>query len=570
MNNLHLRLAFTLMLLSILTATPAVADTIPVQAVQTAPRTVNVSWTDGYGTVTVSRLYPDQDLPSLIATTPLTSTVDRQHRAVCDDTVRYVVTNGVDSGFAAVLVTDNEPTAPPEWGVVTMDHTTGQIVLHWDPSPDTDIMGYLVFEGTPHLVIDTLFGRLNTTYAFPPEEETYVHQFCICAFDSCRKASPLTTLCNNIVVITENEPCSNTYQATWNSYFNMPSGIGSYELWVSQNEAPFRREAIVLPDDETSATFTVGEGCSLLRLYVKTVSADGASTALSNLLEIDIASALLPEKVYLRSVTVGEAQQTVTLTAETDAGWQGADYSIYRSTGGSTPQVVGHCRPSPTGQIEWHDPSARPDEAIYTYCVGVSDRCGRNEKRSQKGSTILPTLETNGGQTSLAWNPYEGWDGTTSYNVYIAGPQGAPWNFIGSTTATSLADVQGDIEGLRRYKVVACEGSDSRYALDDTAQSAVIAYRPRSEIWMPNAFTPLENSNNSVAPQASYISPDGYSFTVYNRDGLLVFSSTTPGEAWDGHRNGTLLPMGAYTYIITYRQNDGSRQQMKGTIMLIH
>ena len=546
------------------------ADTIPVQAIQTASRTVEIMWTEGYGNVDVYRLYPDQSQFSLIASTNSTSWTDHQRRSVCGDTVHYVVTNGIDSGYAAELVTDNDPTSPAEWGVVTMDHSISQIVLQWEPSPDTDIMGYLVLEGMPSMVVDTVFGRLNNLYAYPAEDSVYVHQFRIYAFDSCLRASPLTKPCNNMVVIVENEPCSQTYLATWNRYINMPSEVGSYELWVSQNGGTFQRKAVVQADGETSAMFVVDDECSLLQLYVRAVSASGAYTAVSNLLTIDISSAMLPEKLNLRSVSVEGEQQNVTLVAETDSGWQDSEVVVYRRNEGGNPTVVGRCHPSAQGSISWTDMGAKPGEKIYYYSVGISDICGRNEKRSREACTILPNLETEGGNTALSWNPYTGWDGTTNYKVYSSVSSGGYWQQIGSTTATSLADLTDGTLGQCQYKVCAFEGSDSHYQHGDSVQSAKVYYSPKTRIWMPNAITPLENSNNSAAPQASYINPDGYSFTIYNRQGLVVFRSITIGEAWNGKKNDTLLPAGAYTYIVTYRQSNGTDQVITGTITIIY
>lgn len=560
-----------LLLFAVVLCTPSCwADTIPVQALQTDYRTVAVSWEEGYGTVSLYRLYPGQNQASLVSTTASTSWTDHQQRSVCDDTVRYIVTNGIDSGFAAANVVDNNPTSPAQWGVVTMDHSISQIVLQWEPSPDNDIMGYLVCEGTPSIAIDTVFGRDNNLYVFDAEDSICVHQFRICAFDSCRQASQLTELCNNIVVIVQNEPCSQTYRATWNRYFNMPGDVGSYELWVSQNGASFQRTAVVQSNDPTSVEFNVDDNCSLLKLYVRAVSVSGAYTALSNLITIDISSALLPENLFLRTVSVVGPQQDVTIVAQTDEGWQQSEISIYRRVEGGTRSVVARCHPTPQGRIVWTDSDVKPGEKVYYYSVGVSDMCGRNEKRSNEACTILPTLEDNGGVLSLAWNPYTGWDGTTTYNVYSSGPDGVSWSPEGSTTATSLAALSGDVQGRRHYMVVACEGTNSHYQLDDSVQSAIVSYMPHTSIWMPNAITPFENSNNTVCPQASYINPDGYSFSVFNRQGFSVFHSDMPGESWDGRKNGIALPAGTYVYRITYRQSDGTDQILIGTITIIY
>ncbi len=547
----------------------AIADTIPVQALQTAPRSVTLTWDSGYGAVDVSRQYPGETQYTVISSSVTNTFVDYQRRCVCDDTVRYIVTNGQDSGFAAAAVVDNEATAQASWGVVSTDHTTGQITLQWEPSPDTDILGYLVYEGIPSFVVDTVFGRLNTNYAYPPEQNCNVHQFRISALDSCRKSSVLTNSCNNIVVVIDNELCSRTYTATWNTYINMPSEVGSYELWASENNEPFQRKAIVEQQTLPSASFNVGTNCSLLKVYVRAISSDGINIALSHLVETDIPGNDLPQRLSIRRVSVEEPGPHVQLLATTDTGWQNVEFSIHRRSESSPSAEVGRCRPTQTGEIMWNDNGAKPDQAVYSYSLSVTDVCGTNTLRSNEASTILPVIEKQGARVNLSWNPYEGWEGTTSYNVY-ASSDGLLWQLVGNSATSWMPDVTDAGDGQKLFKVVALEGPDSHYRLNDSAQSATVQYRPHTDIWMPNAFTPLENSNKNVSPQAVYINPDGYSFSIYNRMGLLVFSTNDTREAWDGRSGGRLLPSGSYIYKITYLQSDGSKQQMTGTIMLIY
>ena len=569
LQHINLFWLFAVLFAALPASTFACADTIPVQAVQTASRTVTLTWDSGFGTVSVSRQYPGEAQFSVITTTSLTTFDDHQHRSVCDDTVRYIVTNGTDSGYAAASVSDDEATTPAEWGIVSTDHTTGQITLQWTPSPDTDILGYLVYEGTPSFVVDTVFGRLNTQFAYPLEETSTVHQFRISALDSCRKSSTLTNPCNNIVAIISNEPCSQTYTITWNQYINMPTDVGSYEIWVSQDGGTYQRKAIVEQQPIPSGTFTVNVNCSAFKVYVRAVSSDGTLIAYSNLIEQDIVGNSLPQLLNLRRVSVEEPGQHVELLAETDQGWQEAYYTIYRRSEGSSPAVVAHCHPDSQGLIRWSDNDAKADQAVYTYYLTVTDACGNNTLRSNEASTILPDITNAGGNVRLAWNPYQGWDGTTSYNVYSSS-DGIVWQFVENSSAAFISDLPDANAGQRQYKVVAYEGPDSHYRLFDSVQSAIVYHRPHTQIWMPNAFTPLENSNKSVAPQAVYISPEDYSFTIYNRHGLLIFSTTEVGQAWDGHRDGQVLPAGVYVYKITYRQSDGTRQQKVGTIMLIY
>ena len=566
----HIKMLLPLCLLAMmLCCRAAMADPISLQAHQIAGRTVQLEWDAGTGTTDIYRRYPDENQLSLIGSTSSNTWTDRHNRSVCNDTVYYVVRRGGDEGSAAINISDNEPTAPAQWGVVTVDQALQHIKLEWIASQDTDIMGYLVLEGTPSFVIDTVYGRTNTSYTYTQDSCMQVREFRIYAFDSCRKASALTEQCNNMVLHLESEPCSRTLTARWNTYNNMPSGLGRYELWVSQDDAAFVLAGQQNNISDTSIDFTITEECQQVKAYVKAVSADGTLEALSNIKQEVLATSQRPSILYLRKVSVSDDGKNVTVVGQTDTSWAGHQYTVYRSVGGGAANVAGFCTASATGGLVWTDRGVNLDEK-HTYFFGITDGCGRNEMRSQKGSTILVELVTEGNSTNLQWNAYEGWQGTTTYGVLTCRGESNLWQLEGTTTNNWMPNVSDGAGGLCRYKVAAFEGPDSQYGHSDSLQSTVAVYNPHTDIWMPNAITPLENSNNAVCPVSVYITPDQYSFSIYNRMGLCIFSSTTPGQSWDGTYNGHHVPEGAYTYIINYLQSDGSRQQKTGTILIIY
>lgn len=548
----------------------AAADTIPVQAQQTGPRTVEVTWTAAPGTATIYRQYSDESQYTEIGSTSGGSWTDRQHRSVCGDTVRYSVTIGGDEGYAATVVSDNEPTMPASWGVVTVDQSTQKIMLQWNASADTDIMGYLICEGTPSMAIDTVYGREMTQYLFAQGDVTEEYLFRICAFDSCRQASPLTDAANNMVLSVGGEPCSRTFVASWNSYQNMPSGVLRYELWLKEDDIPYRRVGQTDDGAAASLSFEVGEGCMRFSVYVRVLSADGQNVAYSNIVDEELGTTERPAYLYLRKVSVSDNGSTVTVMGQTDPAFSGSDYRVYRHVEEGAWSLVGHCSPSADGTLVWIDEGAHPADEVYTYRIGVFDGCGRNEIFTMGGSTVRPVIEQQGAQTVLRWNAYEGWEGSTSYEVMKGRTDNSGvWQTEGSTVGVEWL-VDGDETDGVKYKIVAVEGADSRYRCMDSLQSTEVAYRPYVNIWMPTAFTPLESTNNKVKPLFKSVVGEGYRFTIYNRMGLVVFSTVDPQEAWDGYSKGVLQPGGAYLYKITYRQNDNTEHYLMGTVLLLY
>ncbi len=108
---------------------------------------------------------------------------------------------------------------------------------------------------------------------------------------------------------------------------------------------------------------------------------------------------------------------------------------------------------------------------------------------------------------------------------------------------------------------------ESEYGCRDTTSS--ILYIDRSQVYMPNVFTPGRPNNNRVRMRYNQI--DQAQCDIYNRNGYKVYSFADKDDEWDGTYNGTPCPQGAYVYIIRYTtQFDTDRWQVKkGAITLL-
>ncbi|MBR6048803.1 MAG: gliding motility-associated C-terminal domain-containing protein [Bacteroidales bacterium] len=72
--------------------------------------------------------------------------------------------------------------------------------------------------------------------------------------------------------------------------------------------------------------------------------------------------------------------------------------------------------------------------------------------------------------------------------------------------------------------------------------------------WLPNSFTPGSEDQNAVFKLYTNNAYEYFHIYIYNRNGLLVFESDDPKFEWDGTRNGTPCPQGAYVYVCNYRK----------------
>ena len=97
---------------------------------------------------------------------------------------------------------------------------------------------------------------------------------------------------------------------------------------------------------------------------------------------------------------------------------------------------------------------------------------------------------------------------------------------------------------------------------------AVAILRIYRKLYMPNAFTPNGDNVNDIyrIPPGSYINL--YEFSIYDRFGQKVFTTTDITKGWDGTLKGLQSPIGSYTYLIR-GADDKSSITEKGTVTLI-
>ncbi|MBK9175113.1 MAG: gliding motility-associated C-terminal domain-containing protein [Flavobacteriales bacterium] len=90
-------------------------------------------------------------------------------------------------------------------------------------------------------------------------------------------------------------------------------------------------------------------------------------------------------------------------------------------------------------------------------------------------------------------------------------------------------------------------------------------------LWVPNTFTPNDDDkNDGFAPVVIGIDPRFYRFEVFDRWGLLVFSSETPGEAWDGMLSGVEAPQDVYVWKVRVKDSfSGDRVERVGHVNLL-
>ncbi len=116
-----------------------------------------------------------------------------------------------------------------------------------------------------------------------------------------------------------------------------------------------------------------------------------------------------------------------------------------------------------------------------------------------------------------------------------------------------------------RYKLIV---SDSVGCLDSAFINVKI-WKTIPNVFVPTAFTPNgDGLNDVIRPIAIGIQKINY-FSIYNRWGQLLFTTTTNRHGWDGRVGGSLQNSGVFVWMVSAIDYTGRPIFLKGTVTLI-
>ena len=90
-------------------------------------------------------------------------------------------------------------------------------------------------------------------------------------------------------------------------------------------------------------------------------------------------------------------------------------------------------------------------------------------------------------------------------------------------------------------------------------------------LWAPNAIILSDDvdAENRVFKLVTNSTVSDFHLLIFNRAGRQVFSSNDINHAWDGRRNGSWVPQGAYMWVARFRDSEGRLHTEKGTVTVI-
>ena len=164
--------------------------------------------------------------------------------------------------------------------------------------------------------------------------------------------------------------------------------------------------------------------------------------------------------------------------------------------------------------------------------------------------------------------PYAG----ETFTIEALAANNVAFDVLSWTPAALFPDQQAKIQriALNEPQVIVVTAS-SKGCVDTAIVNVGDLPTYSTDVQMPNAFSPNGDGLNDVFKPVFKIDR-AYTiehFTVYNRYGQFVYTTSNINSGWDGYYKGRLQDQGVYYYIVKIRFMDDSERTIKGDVTLI-
>jgi hypothetical protein len=442
------------------------------------------------------------------------------------------------------------------------------------------MMGFIVYYESPNgnISLDTVYDQ--TFWIDPVINPRFDSRYYMIAqLDSCLNSSPLTDdqkQCNMILYLNGTDGCHRSASIHWGTYANLIDGIHHFEVLLSEDMG--QTWEVVGTTPGTSTSYTI-EGLSYNQEYyakVRVVNNGETVTASSNRVSFSLTSEEAEDFTYIRSVSVidnGYIQIKV-LTSGDTLPFQ--SITLQRSEDGDNFEdfKTRNYNPNSADYI-FNDSLADFNRKTYFYRTFLVNHCGAEVGQSNVSHNLLLHAENNAQNNTLTWHGYDNWDGDVEYYYIMRKVESEElFSTVNMVPPFPMNTYNDDISSLYEsgskfvYYIEAKENTN-QYGIEETSLSNQVAVIQPPTIYLANAFRPLGASNNIFRPVNSFVSHDGYRFSIFARTGECIFMTTNPQDGWTGRIDGKLAPMGVYVWYIEYKMPDGTPMEQTGTVTLI-
>jgi gliding motility-associated-like protein len=218
----------------------------------------------------------------------------------------------------------------------------------------------------------------------------------------------------------------------------------------------------------------------------------------------------------------------------------------------------------------YSDTTALSSQLSYYYRIIATDSCNGSDTSSIAKTVLLTGYAFSDLSFLVRWDEsYLDYALVNSYELYR--DDGNGFNLVTTVPETTLEYGEQNIPTVTPcYFVEAIDSLMLPNGIIDTihSRSNVLCLNQPSQIYMPNAFAP-EGKNNIFKPLLNIQNISSFNFSIFNRWGEKIFTSTDPDLGWDGKYNGAVVQQGAYAYQIVVTDENKKRIEAKGMVLVV-
>ena len=511
------------------------------------------------------------------------------------------------SSIATVHLEDTISPMTPIIKDVSVDNT-GKATVNWQTSLGADL--YIIYfraENGVWSTLDTVSSFFNSYTYQQSDASNYIEEFSIRAIDTCGNARARSLTHNSILLKNTSDVCDYSISLAWNDYINWEGGVHHYNILVSEMISDGNIfDTTIRIQGETKCVINDISSLSYYNIVIEAYNSDSTLKAVSNNLDLNITFANKPLFNYIEYATVNHNDGSVDISCLVDISAVIDRYDVYRSIEENNDfSKIGEISFSSSSPINFNDKNVQSDDNFYQYEIYPVDTCGETLiipsynspvyfNDTSFAQTILLKSKINidysefsylDGQytNTLFFNEYSKWLGDVSeYRLYRS-INSEPFNLLPiyvwdrvsfPEEELSYIDVvteYGDGNGRFCYYIEAVEGSSNPYGSTTQGSFSNISCVSQTPIiFIPNTFTPNKDEHNEVfRPITYFVSEEGYSFSIYNRQGAKLFETNNPQKGWDGSYNETQVQNGSYIYHLQFLNGIGVLVEKTDVINLV-
>jgi gliding motility-associated-like protein len=527
---------------------------------------------------------------SLLTNTPYGTETYTHVRHLCGEQVAYYIELPDVLGCVSrstidtVLFKDITPPTYQLFDSVAVNPVTGLAHMGWQPNPSADTEGYYIIKplgGGMFQIIDTVFGINNTYYQYALSSANSVSEkYAIAAFDSCRNyVNNQFDIHQTVYLTLKDDDCEKSIKLNWNKYSGFKQGATLYQIYESENAAPY---VLLTSTNDTFYTRIGANDGSTYQYFIKAVDNNGLGTftSMSNIEEIIPQFPNAPQFLYLYYATVADSFETK-IVALVDTSADIKEYKLWRALKENGPYEVIQVLNAGSNtalSVMFSDTDVNTKYQSYFYKVSAVDVCGEEQIESNIGKTILLELygDVSAEKISITWSEYEKWDASVkAYNIYRGVDsyvETTPIATVNASVHHFTDDISEYLKGQGRicYVVEAVE-NDASYGVFPSANSRsnMVCVLVAPIFYIPNAFVPGGDYNPIFKPSIIFSDYSKYNMIIYNRWGQKVFETNDIQQGWDGTFNGSVVEGGVYVYTLYLGTKNGIYHHRKGSVTVL-